>query len=339
MTAVLEVSDLVVRFKVGDAYITPVNGVSLRLRPGETLGLVGESGCGKSTLARAVLQLIRPDSGRVLLGDKDLTRLRGSALRSLRTRLQMVFQDPRGSLDPRKSVLSLISEPLKVHRLADRGERKRRAHQIMERVGLDAAYAQRRPSELSGGQQQRVGIARALITDPAVVICDEPVSALDVSIQAQVINLIRDLQSDLDTAFLFIAHDLAVVRRLSRRVAVMYLGRVVEQGPRDQIFGQPAHPYTKGLVASIVRADVNARHKLAEARRLVSGDLPSLLDPPPGCAYNTRCPYAVEICREAAPSLDTVVGHGHVACHRWREIRDQPPVLNRPRNPGGPTET
>ena len=321
----LEVNDLVVRFKAGNGEITPVDGVSLRLHAGETLGLVGESGCGKSTLARAILQLVRPHSGRVLLGEDDLTQLRGSALRSVRTRLQMVFQDPRGSLDPRKDVLSLISEPLKVHRLAGRSERVRRAHEIMELVGLDTAYARRRPSELSGGQQQRVGIARALITNPAVVICDEPVSALDVSIQAQVINLLLGLQAELDTAFLFIAHDLAVVRRLSHRVAVMYLGRVVEEGPRQQIFGRPAHPYTQGLVASIVRADVDARSRLAEARRLVSGDLPSLLDPPTGCAYHTRCPYAVDLCRAEAPVLDGV------ACHRWQEIRDMTPTDSQPR--------
>ncbi len=316
MTAVLEVNDLVVRFGTGTEAITPVNGVSLRLQAGETLGLVGESGCGKSTLARAILQLIRPSSGRVRLGEHDLTSLRGSALRSMRTRLQIVFQDPRGSLDPRMDVASLISEPLKVHRLAGRAERTRRAHEIMERVGLDAAYAKRRPSELSGGQQQRVGIARALITNPAVVICDEPVSALDVSIQAQVINLIADLQADGDVAFLFIAHDLAVVRRLSHRVAVMYLGRVVEAGPSEEIFGRPAHPYTQGLVASIVRASLDARHRLMEARRLAPGDLPSLLDPPSGCTYHTRCPYAVDVCREEVPVLDGV------ACHRWRELRD-----------------
>ena len=305
----------------------------------ETLGLVGETGCGKSTLARAALKLIPFDGGRVRLLGRDLGELGGEELRSLRRHCQMIFQDPRGSLDPRMTVERIIGEPLKVHGLGDAAERAAQVREMMDLVGLPAELLGRRPVQLSGGQQQRVGIARALITRPALVICDEPVSALDVSIRAQILNLLADLRDTLDVSFLFIAHDLAVVRHLSDRVAVMYLGGIVEEGPVERIFSGPRHPYTQGLVAAILRADSQARERLQLVDRLAAGDLPSLLDPPAGCRYHSRCPYVVDDpCRRVAPEAEHVgetgagadagdadagpgpaVAH-RVACHRHGEI-------------------
>ena len=325
----LELSDLVVRFKsADDRPITAVDHVSLRVGRRETLGLVGETGCGKSTLARAALKLVPIDAGRVYLLGEDLAEVAGEELRAKRRHCQMIFQDPRGSLDPRMTVGRIIGEPLKVHRLGEPEERAERVREMMDLVGLPAELRDRRPVQLSGGQQQRVGIARALITRPALVICDEPVSALDVSIRAQILNLLADLRDTLDVSFLFIAHDLAVVRHLSDRVAVMYLGRIVEEGPAEQIFSEPRHPYTQGLVAAILRADSGARQRLQLVDRLAAGDLPSLLDPPTGCRYNSRCPYVLEDpCRLVSPEI-VPVGNGErtdrtahlVACHRHLEI-------------------
>ena len=320
---VLAADGIVVQFDTEGGRITAVDGVSLRLETGETLGLVGESGCGKSTLARALMQLVTPQQGSVQLEGVDLGSLSRRAMRRMRHRIQMVFQDPRGSLDPRMNVASLIGEPLRVHGIGDRASRAREVEQAMELVGLPKAVASRLPSELSGGQQQRVGIARAIVTDPAVLVCDEPVSALDVSIQAQIINVFDDLRAELDLAILFIAHDLSVVRHLSDRVAVMYLGQIVETGTADEVFAAPRHPYTVGLISAVPRADTNSAARLQTARRLVLGELPSLLDPPSGCRYRTRCPYATDECAGAEPPVETVGsidGTHRVRCHHWSAI-------------------
>ena len=332
--AVLDVDDVVVEFDTDAGRITAVDGVSLHLVTGETLGLVGESGCGKSTLARAIMQLVPMTRGSVRLEDTDLGSLSRRELRRMRHRIQMVFQDPRGSLDPRMSVSSLIGEPLRVHGIGDRASRAAAVAEAMELVGLPAAVADRLPSELSGGQQQRVGIARAIVTDPAVLVCDEPVSALDVSIQAQIINVLDELRDELSLAMLFIAHDLSVVRHLSDRVAVMYLGQIVETGSASDVFSAPRHPYTQGLISSVPRADAQSAARLQTARRLVLGELPSLLDPPSGCRYRTRCPYATAQCAEAEPPPEPVAGAGGlhaVRCHHHRAITagDHQPSSNR----------
>ena len=320
---VLEVNDVVVEFDTEGGRITAVDGVSLYLATGETLGLVGESGCGKSTLARAIMQLVPMTRGSVRLEDSDLDSLSSRELRRMRQRIQMVFQDPRGSLDPRMSVSALIGEPLRVHGIGDRASRAGAVAEAMELVGLPAAVADRLPSELSGGQQQRVGIARAIVTDPAVLVCDEPVSALDVSIQAQIINVLDELRDELSLAMLFIAHDLSVVRHLSDRVAVMYLGQIVETGTSSEVFSAPRHPYTQGLISSVPRADADSAARLQTARRLVLGELPSLLNPPSGCRYRTRCPYATDECAATEPppeAVDPTDGLHWVRCHHWRSI-------------------
>ena len=320
---VLEVNDVVVQFDTEGGRITAVDGVSLHLATGETLGLVGESGCGKSTLARAIMRLVPMTRGSVRLEGTDLGSLSSRELRRMRHRIQMVFQDPRGSLDPRMSVSTLIGEPLRVHGIGDRSSRARAVAEAMELVGLPAAVADRLPSELSGGQQQRVGIARAIVTDPAVLVCDEPVSALDVSIQAQIINVLDELRDELSLAMLFIAHDLSVVRHLSDRVAVMYLGQIVETGTSAEVFSTPSHPYTQALISAVPRADADSAARLQTARRLVRGELPSLLDPPSGCRYRTRCTYATEECAAAEPLSEPVGPPGglhSVRCHHWRSI-------------------
>ena len=322
----LVVEGLEVRFALGRGrFLTAVDQVSFHLRQGETLGLVGESGCGKSSLGRAVLQLIRPTAGKVLFLGKDLTRLSGGALRSMRRHMQVVFQDPRGSLNPRWKVRRIVEDPLRIHRLAPRGERGGRVRAMLEQVGIDESYDNQYPARLSGGQQQRVGIARALVTHPKFVVCDEPVSSLDVSIQAQVINLLQDLKERMGVAYLFIAHNLGVVRYLSDRVAVMYLGQIVEMASATQLFREPLHPYTKGLLISVLRSDIGARVQLKAAERFTSGDVPSLLNPPQGCRYHPRCPYVQERCREQKPLLEKVNGRDDqerwVACHYWRQIK------------------
>ena len=269
------------------------------------------------------MQLVPTVRGSVHLEGIDLGALSARELRRMRHRIQMVFQDPRGSLDPRMNVSTLIGEPLKVHGIGDRAGRARDVAEAMELVGLPAAVADRLPSELSGGQQQRVGIARSIVTDPAVLVCDEPVSALDVSIQAQIINVLDELRDELDLAMLFIAHDLSVVRHLSDRVAVMYLGQLVETGTAAEVFSEPRHPYTQGLISSVPRADAESAARLQTARRLVLGELPSLLDPPSGCRYRTRCPYADDECAAVEPPSEAVGpdnGLHSVRCHHWRSI-------------------
>jgi oligopeptide transport system ATP-binding protein len=304
--SLLEVSELSKYFSVRAgllkrevARVYAVDKVSFELERGRTLGLVGESGCGKSTLARALVRLYEPDSGQVRLGGIDFLALRDDALKKARARLQMIFQDPYASLNPRMSIGRILEEPLLLHDIGDRAERRKKAHELLDAVGMRGDQYDRFPHEFSGGQRQRVGIARAIALNPEVVICDEPVSALDVSIQSQVLNLLRDLQQRLGLAYIFISHDLAVVRYISDRVAVMYLGRLVEVADTEDFYGEPRHPYTKALMASLPIPDPSKRGRPAP----IEGDVPSPRNPPPGCHFHTRCPHAVERCKVEVPEL------------------------------------
>ena len=326
----LELRNVVVSYDTDRGVITPVDDVSLAISRGETLGLVGESGCGKSTLGRAILQLAPTRRGSVRLEGVELTTKSPTELRPLRKDLQVIFQDPRGSLDPKMSIRDIVAEPLVVHRMGDRAAVREKADAMLTSVGLDPSLGKRKPGQLSGGQQQRVGIGRALITEPKLVVCDEPVSALDVSVQAQVINLLQDLKERTGVGYLFISHNLAVIRHLADRVAVMYLGRIVEQGPAHEVFARPLHPYTRSLLASVLRADVDAPERLHEMREHVRGDVPSLSAVPSGCRFHPRCPFATDECRTTVQELAPVDGdHANdhqVACHRWREIEPMPEV-------------
>jgi len=298
--------------KIAD--VKAVDGISFAIRRGETLGLVGESGCGKSTTGRAILQLYRPTAGQILFGGTELTTLKGGALRAMRRKMQMIFQDPYASLNPRMSVGSIIGEPLAIHGLAKGKARRERIHEIMRIVGLNPFYANRYPHEFSGGQRQRIGVARALAVEPDFIVADEPVSALDVSIQAQIINLMEDLQERFQLTYLFIAHDLSVVRHISDRVAVMYLGKLMEATTRDELYDNALHPYTKALLSAVPIPD-----PVVEAKReriILTGDVPSPLRPPPGCVFHTRCPIAIEECREVIPEWREMGSDHWVACHR-----------------------
>jgi oligopeptide/dipeptide ABC transporter ATP-binding protein len=288
-----------------------VDGVSFSIGVGETLGLVGESGCGKSTVARTVLRLIEPTAGSILLDGQDVTRLGKSAMRPYRRQMQMIFQDPFSSLNPRMSAGDIVGEPLMVHGIAHGKEKETRTAEIFDQVGLRRNQMRAFPHEFSGGQRQRISIARALALNPKLIIADEPVSALDVSIQAQVINLMMDLQREKRLSYLFIAHDLAVVEHISHRIAVMYLGRIVEYAEKKTLFTQPKHPYTQALLSAVPVPNP----KLRREKRLLQGDVPSPINPPPGCAFHTRCPHAGARCREAVPMLKEIApGHG-VSCH------------------------
>ncbi len=301
----------VLRRRVGE--IRAVDDVSFEIRAGETLGLVGESGCGKSTTGRAILRLYAPTEGAIELDGRDIAHLEGDALRSLRPKMQMIFQDPQASLNPRMTVGSIIAEPLDEHTKLPRAERRARVLELMDAVGLNRTFANRYPHEFSGGQRQRIGIARALALNPRFIVCDEPIAALDVSIQAQVVNLLEDLQEKLGLTYLFISHDLSMVRHLATRVAVMYLGRLMEVAPREALYEKPLHPYTQALISAVPSPDpeIEARRQ----RIILVGDVPSPANPPTGCVFNTRCPKVFDRCRiEVPPLLD--LGEGRfAACH------------------------
>lgn len=318
----IDVKDVKIYFSVTAGFLIQrkiaenkaVDGISFHVKKGETLGLVGESGCGKSTTGRAILQLYRPTSGEIIFEGKDLTKLRGNDLRLMRRKMQMIFQDPYASLNPRMSVRDIIGEPLVIHKMGTNNERRDRVLELMRIVGLNPYYATRFPHEFSGGQRQRIGIARALAVSPDFIVCDEPVSALDVSIQAQIINLLEELQEQFGLTYLFIAHDLAVVRHISDRVAVMYLGKLMEQANSGEIYDNPLHPYTKALLSAVPIPDPTLERK--RERIILTGDVPSSLRPPRGCVFHTRCPIAIEECRVDIPEWREAEPGHWVACHR-----------------------
>jgi len=302
---------ILIQRHVGD--VKAVDGVSFQIYRGETLGLVGESGCGKTTVGRTILQLYRPTAGSVHFDDVDLATLEGEKLRRTRRRMQMIFQDPYASLNPRMTVGGMLSEPLQVHGIARRKEQRERVEELLELVGLSPYFVNRYPHEFSGGQRQRIGIARAVALQPDFIVCDEPISALDVSIQSQVVNLLEELQERLGLTYLFIAHDLSMVRHISDRVAVMYLGKIVELTDRDSLYTNPLHPYTQALMSAVPIPDPVVEKK--RQRIILKGDVPSPSNPPQGCNFNTRCPIAKEICHEKEPDLLPAEGEHRVACH------------------------
>jgi len=317
-TPVMEVQHLSKRFPVIRGFmrrtvaeVRAVEDVSLQIQPGETLCIVGESGCGKSTIGKMVLRLLEPSEGRILIEGRDITDLSPERVRPFRRRVQMVFQDPYASLNPRLSAADIITEPLENYQRLSASERRERAADLLTRVGLRPDVMDRRPFEFSGGQRQRLGIARALSVQPALIVADEPVSALDVSVQAQVLNLMLDLQETFGLAYLFISHDLGVVEHIGHRIAVMYLGRIVELAERDALFARPQHPYTETLLAAAPLPDPRAKRE----RPIIEGEVPSPLNPPSGCAFHPRCPYAVERCKVEVPALRRLEDGRLAACH------------------------
>ena len=328
---ILDVKDLQVYFPIRRGlliervlgYVHAVDGVSFNVKRGETLGLVGESGCGKTTTGRAVLQLEKPTGGHVYYGGEDLVTMDKTELRHHRRDLQMIFQDPYASLDPRMTVGSIIAEPLEVHNLLTPKEREEKVRELLRVVGLNPYFVNRYPHEFSGGQRQRIGVARALVLDPEFIVCDEPISALDVSIQAQLINLLEELQETFGLTYLFIAHDLAVVRHISTRVAVMYVGKMVELADRTDLYDSPLHPYTKALLSAVPVPDPSVeknRHRI-----IMQGDVPNPANPPSGCRFHTRCPFAKPECSETEPPLEEVLPNHLVACFFWKEIAERTP--------------
>jgi peptide/nickel transport system ATP-binding protein/oligopeptide transport system ATP-binding protein len=331
MSALVEVHGLVKHFPVAggafgrtSAHVRAVDGVDFHVGEGETLAIVGESGCGKSTVGRLVLRLIEPTAGAVRFEGEDLLALDPAAMRARRRRLQVIFQDPYASLNPRMTVGATLGEPLRLHRLgATEADRRGRVAQLLELVGLRPEHARRYPHEFSGGQRQRIAIARALAVEPRLIVADEPVSALDVSIQAQVINLMRALQQRFGLAYIFISHDLAVVKHIADRIAVMYLGKIVETAPTDELFAHPRHPYTRALLSAVPLPDPS----LVRERALLEGDIPSAISPPSGCRFHTRCPYVRDSCRHDTPPL-TDDGKAHAtACPWWREFPSAPALV------------
>jgi oligopeptide/dipeptide ABC transporter ATP-binding protein len=323
----LEVQHLKMRFPVrGGIFRRPVgkvyavDDVSLAIAPGETVGLVGESGCGKTTVGRCILQLYRPTAGQVSFEGKDLSRLNRREIRDLRRDMQMIFQDPFESLNSRHTIGNIVEEPFIIHGIGTVDERREKVKQLLHRVGISAGARTRFPHEFSGGQRQRVGIARALALNPKLIICDEPVSALDVSIQSQILNLLLDLQQEMGLAYLFIAHDLAVVKHISDRIAVMYLGKIMEYADADTLYAHPAHPYTAALISAIPVPDPTYKKRA----KILSGDVPSPIHPPPGCVFHTRCPYVMDQCRKKIPELAAMPGDPgnphQVACLRRGEL-------------------
>jgi oligopeptide/dipeptide ABC transporter ATP-binding protein len=318
MTEVLRVEGLQKLFPVRrgvlqrvTGHVRAVDGVSFSIQAGETLCLVGESGCGKSTVGKTILRLQEPTGGKIWLGGTDVTDLDEDQMRVHRRQVQMVFQDPYSSLNPRMRAGQIIAEPLENFGMAEGAEKEKQVHTLLEKVGLRKDAAERFPFEFSGGQRQRLGIARALALNPRLIVADEPVSALDVSVQAQVINLLMDLQEEFGLAYLFVSHDLAVVEHIGHRIAVMYLGRIVELAPKDRIFAQPLHPYSEALMSAAPIADPKARRK----RLVIEGDVPSPMNPPPGCHFHTRCPYAEARCKQEYPPLQEIAPGHLVACH------------------------
>ena len=320
---ILEVRNLVKYFPVGGGgifgktlgWVRAVDGVSFSIRRGETLGLVGESGCGKTTTGRCILQLERPTSGEVIFEGRDLTKLSLTELRPVRRKIQVIFQDPYSSLNPRMTVGQIIAEPMAVHGIVpDRQARKGRVPELLSRVGILPSLADRYPHELSGGQRQRVGVARALAMEPSLIVCDEPVSALDVSIQAQIINLLEDLQAEFHLTYLFIAHDLSVVRHISDRVVVMYLGKIVEVADRQALYEDPLHPYTKALLSAVPIPDPVV--EASRERTVLRGEVPSALNPPSGCVFHPRCPIAIDECKRVVPELREIRPGHRAACIR-----------------------
>jgi len=322
----LEVKNLVMHFPLTQGIIfqrkvgavQAVDGVSFSVSKGETLGLVGESGCGKSTTGRAILQLYKPTAGEVVFQGTDLVKLESGDMRKMRRHLQMIFQDPYASLNPRMTVGNIVSEPMQIHNLVPKNERTKRVQELLQTVGLNPYFANRYPHEFSGGQRQRIGIARALAANPDFIVCDEPVSALDVSIQAQIVNLLEDLQDKFGLTYLFIAHDLSVVRHISDRVAVMYLGKIVELADRNELYDNPMHPYTKALLSAIPIPDPVIEKR--RERMILTGDVPSPINPPSGCHFHTRCPYVMDVCKEIDPPFTEKTPNHFVACHLYPEV-------------------
>ncbi|GLC30814.1 ABC transporter ATP-binding protein [Clostridium omnivorum] len=318
----LEVSDLKKYFKVkkgllggAPSYVKAVDGVSFSIKKGETLGLVGESGCGKTTTGRTLIKLYEPTSGSILFNGVDLSKLSPNQMMPYRRKIQMIFQDPYASLDPRMTVGDIVGEAIDIHKLMGKKEKKERVQYLLNKVGLNSEHAGRYPHEFSGGQRQRIGIARALAVQPEFIVCDEPISALDVSIQAQVVNMLEDLQKDLGLTYLFIAHDLSMVKHISNRIGVMYLGKMVEIGESNELYDNPIHPYTKALLSAIPIPDPDMSE--ANERIVLEGEIPSPIDTPEGCSFRGRCKYAKEICSKVTPELKDMGGGHCVACHLY----------------------